>query len=71
MKTFDTTDLKRTERIDKLLEMTFKNLPEIESDRAVLLTESYKQTEDLPIVKRRALAFEHICNNIPITIRDN
>jgi formate C-acetyltransferase len=45
-------------------------LPEIEADRAVLLTESYKQTEGEPIIMRRAKAFEHILKNIPITIRD-
>lgn len=71
MKTFNTTDLPRTERIGKLLDDLFAKMPEIECERAVLLTESYKQTENLPIVKRRALSFEHILENIPITIRDN
>ena len=70
MRTFDTTDLPVTDRIKKLISDLFEKLPEIEADRAVLLTESYKQTEDLPIIKRRALAFYHICENIPITIRD-
>lgn len=58
-------------RIQLLIDDLFRNMPEIESDRAVLLTESYKQTESEPIVKRRALAFAHILENIPITIRDN
>ena len=71
MKTFNTTDIPMTDRIQKLLDELFAKMPEIETDRAVLLTESYKETEDLPIVKRRALAFEHILENIPITIRDN
>ncbi len=71
MRTFNTEDIPRTERIDKLLDDLFAKMPEIEADRAVLLTESYKQTEDLPNVKRRAMAFEHILENIPITIRDN
>ncbi len=57
-------------RIGKLIEDLFRNMPEIEADRAVLLTESYKKTEGEPIVKRRALAFAHILENIPITIRD-
>lgn len=70
MKNFDTTDLPVTKRVQKLIEDLFKKLPEIEADRAVLLTESYKQTENLPIIKRRALAFHHILSNIPITIRD-
>lgn len=46
-------------------------MPEIEADRAVLLTESYMQTEDKPMVMRKALSFAHILKNIPITIRDN
>lgn len=71
MRVFNTTDIPMTDRIVKLREELFKKMPEIEVDRAVLITESYKQTEDQPIVKRRALAFEHILNNIPITIRDN
>ncbi|MBQ7794348.1 MAG: glycyl radical protein [Clostridia bacterium] len=57
-------------RIPKLIDNLFRNMPEIEADRAVLLTESYKATEGEPIVKRRALAFAHILENIPIVIRD-
>ena len=45
-------------------------MPEIEADRAVLLTQSYRQTEGEPIILRRAKAFAHILENIPITIRD-
>lgn len=71
MKTYNTTDIKRTKRIDMLLDDLYAKMPEIESDRAVLLTESYKKTEDKPIVMRRALAFAHILRNIPITIRNN
>ncbi len=71
MKTFNTTDIPMTDRIQNLLDDLFAKMPEIEADRAVLLTESYKATEGLPTVKRRALAFEHILENIPITIRDH
>ena len=66
MRKFNTTDLPMTDRIRKLLDDLFAKMPEIETDRAVLLTESYKQTEDKPIIMRRALAFEHILENIPI-----
>lgn len=69
MKKFNTTDIPRTERIGRLIEHLFAKMPEIEADRAVLLTESYMQTENEPMVKRRALAFAHILENIPITIR--
>ncbi len=71
MSNFYTQDIKKSERIDKLKEALFKSVPEIEADRAVLLTESYKQTEDQPMVLRRALAFYHILENLPITIRPN
>ena len=64
-------DIKKTERITKLIDALFEKMPEIEADRAVLLTESYKQTEGEPIITRRAKAFKHILDNIPITIRDN
>ncbi len=70
MKIFNTTDIPMTDRIRKMMDNLFAKMPEIEADRAVLLTESYKQTEHLPIIKRRAMALEHILNNIPITIRD-
>ena len=69
MKKFNTTDIPRTERIGRLLHHTFEKMPEIEADRAVLLTESYMATENEPMVKRRALAFAHILENIPIVIR--
>ena len=69
MAEFTPVDIPVSNRIGMLIEDLFKNMPEIEVDRAVLLTESYKKTEDLPVVRRRALAFKHILENIPITIR--
>ncbi len=71
MKRFNTTDLPVTGRVKELIEDLFKKMPEIEADRAVLITESYRRTENQPIIKRRALAFAHILENIPITIRKN
>ncbi len=68
--TYDTTDIPKTERIPKLVENLYAKMPEIESARAVLLTESYKQTENEPMIIRRAKAFQHILENIPIVIRD-
>ncbi len=59
----------KSPRIDKLKEELFRKMPEIEADRAVLLTQSYMQTEGEPIVTRRAKAFKNILDNIPITIR--
>ena len=62
--------IKKTDRISRIVERTFAKLPEIESDRARLLTESYRATENLPTIIRRAKAFEHILKNIPIVIRE-
>lgn len=70
MKKFYTKDIPCSARIPKLVENLYAKLPEIESARAVLITESYRQTEDEPLILRRAKAFEHILDNIPIIIRD-
>ena len=64
-------EISKSPRIDILKKALFANKPRIEADRAVLLTESYKATENLPIVERRARAFSHILHNLPVTIRDN
>ncbi|NRX25606.1 formate C-acetyltransferase [Clostridium beijerinckii] len=46
-------------------------IPYVESERAVLVTESYKETEGLSPILRRAKAVEKIFNNLPITIRED
>ena len=71
MKIFDFKEIPKSERIDLLKEDLYMKMPEIEPARAVLLTESYKSTEGLPIIKRRSAAFKHILENIPIIIRYN
>ncbi|WP_346910549.1 glycyl radical protein [Faecalicatena orotica] len=68
--TYDSTDIPKSERITKLVENLYAKMPEIESARAVLITESYRQTEQEPMIIRRAKAFQHILENIPIIIRD-
>ena len=62
--------IKITPRVQMLRDMLFENMPQIEADRAVLVTESYKTTEHLPVIKRRSHAFRHIMENLPITIRE-
>ena len=62
--------IEKSARIDKLVDTLYKKMPEIESSRGILVTESYKATEGLPIIKRRSAAFRHILENIPIVIRD-
>ena len=59
----------KSERIEKLKAELFREMPQIEADRAVLLTQSYMETEGEPMVIRRAKAFKNILENIPITIR--
>ncbi len=61
--------IKKSPRIQRLIDHLYANMPEIEADRAELVTESYKATEGLPIIKRRSAAFRHILENIPIVIR--
>ncbi len=69
MAKYDTREIPKTERIPRLVADLYARMPEIESARARLITESYRGTEDKPIIMRRALAFEHILDNIPIIIR--
>ena len=64
-------DIKKSPRIDRLINQLFEKKPEIEVERAVLLTESYKATEGQPTIIRRAKAFAHILENIPIVIRSD
>ena len=61
----------KTARISRLVDKLFEKMPEIEPARAVLVTESYKETENEPVIIRRAKAFEHILEHIPIVIRDD
>ena len=60
---------KKSPRIATLIDNMLSATPQIEADRGVLLTESYRATEGEPIITRRAKAFAHILKNIPITIR--
>ena len=70
MAKYNIIDMERTDRIGRLIDALFDHMPEIEADRAILLTESYRATEGEPIITRRAKAFAHICEHLPITIRD-
>lgn len=70
MEKFNTTDIPKSSRITRLVENLYEKMPVIESARARLLTESYRETEGEPIITRRAKAFAHILRHIPIIIRD-
>jgi len=57
-------------RIQRLKDVIMNAQPRVESERALLITEAYKETEGMPAVIRRAKANEKIFNNMPIAIRD-
>ena len=61
--------IEKSKRIERLIDDLYEKMPEIECERGVLITESYKNTENLPIILRRSRAFSHILKNIPIVIR--
>ncbi|WP_252227801.1 glycyl radical protein [Clostridium sp. ZBS3] len=63
--------IRPTKRVEKLKEEIFSATPYIEADRAIILTESFKETENEPIIIRKAKSLEKILNEIPIVIRDN
>jgi len=59
-----------TERIQKLKDFICSFPPEVFSTRAEIITDSYKRTEGMPYVLRRAIAFKDILENIDINIGD-
>lgn len=61
--------IEKSPRIPRLIEHLYAKMPEIEADRAVIVTNSYKETENEPMIIRRAKAFEKICQELPIIIR--
>ncbi|MEG0961306.1 MAG: glycyl radical protein [Lachnospiraceae bacterium] len=60
-----------TERVKRLKRAIVDATPYVESERAVLVTDSYKETEGLAPIMRRAKAAEKIFNNLPITIHED
>ena len=69
MRHFYDGDIQKSPRIQRLIDHLYAKMPEIEADRAVILTESYRSTEGEPIISRRAKAFQKICEELPIIIR--
>ena len=54
MANYNSEKCAKSPRIERLKEALYRKMPEIEADRAVLLTQSYMQTEGEPIITRRA-----------------
>lgn len=60
---------KVSSRIEKLIDHLYESDPRIEAERALLVTESYQQTESQPTVIRRAKALENILTKMNVVIR--
>ena len=58
-----------TDRVVRLKNMILHAKPYVESERAVLATDAYKENEHLPAIMRRAKVVEKIFNELPVTIR--
>ena len=61
MEKFHIADIPKTDRITHLVDNLYAKMPVIESARAKLITESYKATEDEPIITRRAKLLHTSC----------
>jgi len=60
-----------TPRIKKMREEVVSSKPILCSERALLVTEAYKETENEPMIIRRAKAFEKVLKNMTIEIWDD
>ena len=59
-----------TARMQAFREEVLDEKPFVDAERAILCTESYRQTLDQPPVMRRALSFAHILDHMTIYIED-
>ncbi|MDO4797908.1 MAG: glycyl radical protein [Coriobacteriales bacterium] len=59
-----------TARMQAFREEVLDEKPFVDAERAVLYTESYRQTQNQPAVMRRALAFAHVLDHMSIYIED-
>jgi len=57
-------------RIDYLIKILHSAKPEIRLERALLATESYTESEGLPIEIRRAKMLEKVLTEVPVKIRE-
>ncbi len=58
-----------TDRVVRLKNMILDAKPYVESERAVLATQAYKENEHLPAIMRRARVVQKIFTELPVTIR--
>ncbi len=60
-----------TDRVKQLKKAIVDAMPVVETHRARLVTETYKATEGLTPILRRAKVNENLFNNMPVVIRDH
>ena len=58
-------------RIEALKDTFLSATRMVDTERAVLVTESYKNNEDKSDPMKRALSILHVMENMTITIREN
>ena len=58
-------------RIEGLIDHLMADIPRVESERALLVTASYKETENEPMIIRRAKALQDILEKMTVVIRPN
>ena len=63
--------IEKSPRIARLIHDLYANMPEIEADRAELVTESYKQTEHQPILAGSRIAVPFFPFNESRTARES
>ncbi|NBJ68045.1 MULTISPECIES: glycyl radical protein [Clostridia] len=63
--------IRTASRIEQLMDHLYDHDPIVESERALLVTESYQQTENQPMIIRRAKALENILGKMKVVIRPN
>lgn len=63
-------DVTRSARIEAIRNTLLEAVPQISSDRAVLITEAYKKYNNETIYVKRAKAFAELLEKLPITILD-
>ena len=61
--------IEKSARIAKLVDHLYDHLPAIEPYRAEIVSRVYRETEHLPLIRRRSRVFAAICDEMPIVIR--
>ena len=63
-------DVTRSARIESMRERLLEAVPQISSDRAVLITEAYKKYNNETVYVKRAKALAELLEKLPVAILD-